>query len=141
MESNKISIISGAGLLIIGLLVGYIIGDRTNSHPMPDRCAQMQEHAGEHMHSDSEMHDHGSMNAMMDGMMSNLESQTGEAYEQTWLQEMIIHHEGAVHMAEDLLKKTDRPELVQLSDEIIDAQSDEIEMMEEWLEAWFNTSN
>ena len=51
---------------------------------------------------------------------------------------MIVHHEGAVDMAEMLLQKTKRPELVKLGNDIINAQTSEIEMMKEWRQVWFN---
>jgi uncharacterized protein (DUF305 family) len=51
---------------------------------------------------------------------------------------MIIHHEGAVEMAEILLEKTKRPELIKLANDIISAQNTEIEMMQNWNKEWFN---
>jgi uncharacterized protein (DUF305 family) len=70
--------------------------------------------------------------------MSGLSGKTGDAFEKAFIDEMIVHHEGAVDMAEMLLQKTKRPELVKLGNDIINAQTSEIEMMKEWRQTWFN---
>jgi len=51
---------------------------------------------------------------------------------------MIVHHEGAVEMTRALLDETNRPELTQFAKNIIAVQSEEIEMMEGWLEEWYD---
>jgi uncharacterized protein (DUF305 family) len=52
---------------------------------------------------------------------------------------MIVHHIGAIEMAEQLLKETDRPELVKMGNDIITVQTDEVNMMKGWLNDWFNS--
>lgn len=53
------------------------------------------------------------------------------------LNAMIPHHEGAVVMAEDVLKKSKRPEMRQLAQNIIQSQKAEIEQMKQWRAAWY----
>lgn len=53
---------------------------------------------------------------------------------------MIAHHQGAVTMAEDALKKSQRPEAKQLSQEIINSQQAEIDQMQQWRQAWYQKS-
>lgn len=49
--------------------------------------------------------------------------------------DMIVHHEGAVQMAEKLLTLADvRPEVQAFARDVIRAQSTEIEMMRSWLD-------
>jgi uncharacterized protein (DUF305 family) len=50
---------------------------------------------------------------------------------------MIPHHEGALTMAQDALKKSKRPEIKQLAQEIIKSQQAEIEQMQQWRQAWY----
>jgi len=70
--------------------------------------------------------------------VNDIEGKSGEEFEKAFIDEMIVHHEGAVDMAEMLLQKTKRPELVKLGNDIINAQTSEIEMMKEWRQVWFN---
>ena len=80
------------------------------------------------------------MHGAMNGMMSNLEGKTGEEFEKAFLEEMIVHHEGAVKMAEGLITQTRRPELITLGREIITAQMREIEQMRQWKNEWFSNT-
>lgn len=50
---------------------------------------------------------------------------------------MIAHHQGAITMAQDALKKSKRPEIKQLSQEIIRSQQAEIDQMKQWQQAWY----
>ncbi|PIG90577.1 DUF305 domain-containing protein [Gloeocapsopsis sp. IPPAS B-1203] len=50
---------------------------------------------------------------------------------------MIPHHESAVIMAQDALEKSQRPEIRNLAQEIINSQETEIEQMQEWRQAWY----
>lgn len=75
---------------------------------------------------------------VMYGMMTGLQGKTGDDFDKAFLSEMIVHHEGAVAMAEEVLKTSKRPELIKLANDIISAQNKEIEMMGGWNKAWFN---
>ncbi|HEY5247167.1 MAG TPA: DUF305 domain-containing protein [Dermatophilaceae bacterium] len=68
------------------------------------------------------------------GMMSakeitNLNKATGSAFDRTWLQMMIKHHQGAVAMAKTALDQGSNPEAKKLAQSIIDGQSAEISEM------------
>lgn len=83
--------------------------------------------------------DHGggssaSTNAMSDGMMS-----TTTLDEQSFLEQMVPHHESAIEMATLALEKGDRPQVRQLAQEIIDAQKAEIAQMRQWHQEWYGT--
>ena len=54
----------------------------------------------------------------------------------TFAQMMIIHHEGAIEMAELAVERAETPEVVSLAERIAAAQGPEIEQMSAWLTAW-----
>ncbi len=114
MQQNDF--VTGLVLLLVGLGVGYWVGiERSEvplqvSHTMPE---------------------------VMTDMSEALRGKTGDALDKAFIDEMIIHHEGAVEMAKLLLAGTARPELVKLGNDIISAQTGEIEMMRGWRAEWF----
>lgn len=128
METKNNNTIYIVVSLVLGLLVGYLIwgtaGQGRGMHMMPD---------GTMMHNE-EM----SMDAMMHDMMAELRGKTGEDFDKAFLSEMIVHHEGAVVMAEAVLESSKNPELIKLANEIISAQTKEIQMMKGWQNTWFN---
>ena len=85
------------------------------------------------------MNNDGSMNMedMMRSMTSDLKGKTGDAFDREFLSQMIVHHEGAVAMAKQVLAQSKRPELLKLAQDIIAAQTKEIGMMQEWQKIWF----
>jgi len=123
---------------IIGLLVGLGIAGGScfyNHHRDVDYQPQRMVHQ---MPDGSMMSNTGmDMGSMMTGMMSGLQDKTGDAFDKEFLAEMIVHHQGAVEMAKAVLATSKRPELIQLANNIISAQTKEIGMMQEWQKAWF----
>ncbi|KKS80531.1 MAG: hypothetical protein UV56_C0015G0008, partial [Candidatus Woesebacteria bacterium GW2011_GWC1_43_10b] len=70
-------------------------------------------------------------------MTGSLIGVRGEEFEKAFIETMIAHHQGAIDMAKLIPSRTDKPELNKLGEDIISAQSKEIEMMEGWMEDWF----
>jgi uncharacterized protein (DUF305 family) len=81
------------------------------------------------------------MNSVMSGMTEQLKGAEGAEFERAFIDGMIVHHAGAVAMAQMVLQKSERPELVQLANEIISAQTREIDMMREWSAQWFGAQS
>ncbi len=77
------------------------------------------------------------MHHAMNSMTSGLEGKTGDAFDQAFLSEMIVHHEGAVVMAEAALKRAAHQEIKDLAEAIIAAQTREIEQMRQWQAQWY----
>lgn len=75
--------------------------------------------------------------ATPDAMVQALKATTGSARDEAFLENMIVHHQSAIDMSEVLLESTKRPELQQLAREIINAQTKEIQMMQDWLKTWY----
>lgn len=107
--------------LIMGLGGGYFIGSNqipaTSSHVMPNGST---------------------MTDTMAGMTSELEGKKGDEFDKAFIQGMIVHHEGAVEMAQQALQSAKHAEIKQMAQEIIGAQTREINTMRGWLQAWYN---
>ena len=54
-----------------------------------------------------------------------------------FIDNMTAHHQGAVHMAEDALKKAKHPELKTFARQIIKGQNSEVSQMKKWRNAWY----
>jgi uncharacterized protein (DUF305 family) len=77
------------------------------------------------------------MESSMRGMdPRHMQELKGDAYDRMYVDMMIPHHQGAIVMAEDALTKSQRPEIRKLAQDIIDAQSAEIDMMKRWKSSW-----
>ena len=79
------------------------------------------------------MDDGGGMEMMSDEDMADLEEATGAEFDTMFLEMMIVHHKGAVKMAEAELEDGKFADAKTLAQEIIDTQEGEITEMEELL--------
>ncbi len=78
--------------------------------------------------------DHGMM------MNHNMAMDLGAAdanYDLRFIDAMSMHHQGAVIMAKEALEKSQRPEIKQLANNIIQAQNKELNQMKQWRKAWY----
>ncbi len=69
-------------------------------------------------------------------MTSDLGMKDSE-FDMRFIDGMIEHHEGAIDMANQALKSSDRPEIKNMANDIIKAQSDEITQLKQWREEWY----
>ena len=86
--------------------------------------------------------DHGSMNSPMPmdhGSMMNMDlGPADENFDLRFIDAMILHHQGAIQMAEEAQQKTSRSEIQQLAANIIESQSrEENELLRAWRQAWY----
>jgi len=58
-------------------------------------------------------------------------------YDLRYIDRMIKHHQAAVTMSEDAVKKAKHPELRQMAQDIITNQSKEITQLETWRKQWY----
>ncbi|MFA9427133.1 DUF305 domain-containing protein [Natronorubrum sp. A-ect3] len=116
---------------------------------------------GDGMHdNDDEMHDDDMGDGMHDDEMGNgmhpdemeemmprehmmthddrreLRRAENEEFDCLFAEHMIRHHEGAVAMSEHILDEGESERIADLADDIIDAQQEEIELMEGWRDDW-----
>ena len=78
-----------------------------------------------------------SMEEQMKQLSSELDDKSANALDKAFVENMIVHHEGAIEMAKKVVDKTKRPEVKALAEEIITTQSTEVETMNGWLKAWY----
>jgi uncharacterized protein (DUF305 family) len=72
----------------------------------------------------------------MSAMTAALAEKDGDAYDQAFIDYMIEHHQAAIDMAKLSDDKAKHGEIKQLSQEILAAQSKEIEQMQTWRNDW-----
>ena len=121
---NTHTIVVGLIALVIGVAGGYALtGSEAPSHAMPDGSSMSGMNHG--------------MQGEMDAMMSALEGKTADEFDKTFLSEMIMHHQGAVEMAEAALKSAKHEEIKTMANTIISAQTIEIKQMQDWQKAWY----
>lgn len=78
--------------------------------------------------------DMGGMNGMMSPEdMQALEDATGTEAAQLFLEQMTVHHEGAVEMAQAEVEEGTNPAAIELGETIIETQREEIEEMQDLL--------
>jgi uncharacterized protein (DUF305 family) len=77
-----------------------------------------------------------SMGSSMDQMMGSMKNVSGYQFDQAFINAMIVHHEGAIKMAEQAKHRAEHQELRDLAEKIISAQTAEIEQMREWKKTW-----
>lgn len=109
----------------LGLVGGFLLRPTPTAAPVTPQAAM----------------DHSTMTTTMEhtmaGMTAGLQGKTGDEFDKAFLEEMIVHHQGAIDMAELVRATSKRPELLKLADEIITAQTREIDQMRSWQETWF----
>lgn len=74
------------------------------------------------------------------GMNHEMSMDLGPAdadYDLRYIDSMVLHHQGAVNMAQAVLQHSQRPEMKKLAQDIIAAQEKEIAQMKEWRKAWY----
>jgi uncharacterized protein (DUF305 family) len=60
-----------------------------------------------------------------------------QPYDLQFIDTMIVHHEGAITMSQMVLSKSQRPELTDFAQKIIDDQSTEIAQLKQWRDEWY----
>jgi len=138
MKTNTLIYIVIA-LQIICIIFCFVCFKRMNTM----NAKPSQTMSGMHMMPDGTMmgNSGSTMNSMMMDMTARMKGKAGDELDKVFLEDMIVHHEGAVDMAKELQKGTKRPELQKMAKDIIDVQTKEISMMRAWLRDWFGITN
>ncbi len=140
MEKNKtigIIIVTAIVALLLGICLGKCSGGPGDSRhmifrgPEGDNMMFNKKIDGEMM-----MVTKGQGDVM--GMSMNLEDKTGDEFDKAFIDVMIMHHEGAVEMANVALTNAKHQEIKDLANAIILSQTKEITDMKAWKKSWFN---
>ena len=137
---NKNIVIVAIIALVGGVMIGYCSQWYFNTQPASYPADEV---AGMHMMPDGTMmnnagNNSNSMSGMMMDMNAALRGKTGDAFDQAFLAEMIVHHQGAVDMAQLALTNAKHQEIKDLAKAIIAAQNKEIADMKAWQKNWYN---
>lgn len=126
---NKESILYG----VIGVLAGALIMGTVAVAAVNNNHSGMMRMMGMHQNNTSMMDD----NSMgMDEMSGQLKGKTGDDFDKTFIAQMIVHHQGAVDMANAARQNAQHDEIKRMADDIISAQTKEIEQMKKWQKDW-----
>src|SRR3990167_1372610 len=126
---NKESILYG----IIGLLLGIVIMGFTATYAVNNERSGVMRMMGMNGSKINSITDD-SMG--MDMMTESLRGKTGDEFDKLFVSEMILHHQGAIDMAELAKTSAKHDEIKKLADNIITAQTKEINEMREWQLLW-----
>lgn len=123
---------------VVGAILGYGTSDRSYFHNKWEKGSDYKMMRGDYNQKFNK--ESSGMHGAMQGMMMDISGKTGNDLDKAFLEQMVIHHEGAVSMARTLKAGTSRPELKKMADDIISVQTKEIEMMNSWKNQWFPTN-
>lgn len=124
------------GLVIGGLVVMVIASNAVNSNNQNMMkmmgMGQMNRMMDEKESSKSNM----GMGSSMDDMMGSMNNISGYEFDKAFINAMIVHHEGAIKMAQQAEHRAEHQEIKDLAKNIISAQTSEIEQMKQWKKDW-----
>ncbi|MBS1683988.1 MAG: DUF305 domain-containing protein [Bacteroidetes bacterium] len=119
--------------LAFGIFVGYLIFGHQSRNGMMSSVSHVMLDGSVMSNADNS-----EMGAMMANMNAGLQGKAGDSFDQAFLNEMIMHHEGAVQMAQLALTNAKHQEIKNLASNIIEAQNKEIAEMKTWQKNWYN---
>jgi len=115
-------------MVLLALLIGGGIGYTIKPSPQP---------VSTNVH---QMPDGSMMNDTMHAMNAQLIGKSGDAFDAAFINEMIVHHQGAVEMAQLALNNAHHQEIKDLAQAIIAAQTKEIGDMQAWYTNWYGNN-
>jgi uncharacterized protein (DUF305 family) len=69
-------------------------------------------------------------------MVASLKDKSGDDYDKAFIEEMIVHHQGAVEMAKLSAENAKHEKIKKLSGAIVSSQEQEISEMKQWQKDW-----
>lgn len=120
---------------IIGLLTGVVIMGFAATYAVNNKNNGMMNMMGMHPKTASQdMVKNDDMS--MAEMATMLQGKTGDEFDKAFISGMIVHHQGAIDMAKLAKDNAKHDEVKSLANDILTAQSKEIDMMQTWQTQW-----
>ncbi len=120
---------------VIGLLTGVILAGFVARYAVNSNNNGMMRMLGMHTSTTSQgMMDNNDMS--IGDMTSSLNGKTGDDFDKAFISEMIIHHQGAITMANLAVQNAKHGEVKNLAKNIVSAQTKEINEMKSWQAQW-----
>jgi uncharacterized protein (DUF305 family) len=113
--------------IVVGFVIGAVFSYMVFANKTTSTASQTQVTPTMTMENDS---------MTMDEMVGMLKGKTGDEFDKAFISGMIEHHQGAIDMAKDAQANAKHKEIKQMADEIIAAQTKEIELMKTWEKEW-----
>ncbi|CAN5431414.1 hypothetical protein BH10PAT3_BH10PAT3_0670 [soil metagenome] len=120
---------------IIGLLIGIVLMGFTANYAVNNNHNGLMNMMGMNTNQKGkEVMENNDMS--MSEMATLLQGKTGDEFDKAFIAEMIVHHQGAIDMAKLAKSNAKHDEVKGLADDILAAQSKEIDMMQTWQTQW-----
>ncbi|MEX2028387.1 MAG: DUF305 domain-containing protein [Candidatus Curtissbacteria bacterium] len=139
-STSRESILFGVIGLLLGIVIAVLFARNAVNNDMQSmmrmmgmRTSAMNEERSEMM---EDMMGHENSSMTMDQMSQSLRGKTGDEFDRAFIDSMIEHHQGAIDMANLAKVNAKHQEIKDLADDIINAQTNEIETMREWQKIW-----
>lgn len=113
---------------VIGLLAGSLMTIVVATTAVNNNMNSMMRIMGMGSHVDQDMG--------MNEMSEQLRGKLGDEFDKAFIAQMIVHHQGAIDMANLAKQSAKHDEIKKMADDIISAQSREIEQMKQWQKDW-----
>jgi uncharacterized protein (DUF305 family) len=122
-------LLAGAGVTLAYGQIGFMMGDQGTS-------------GGQTGGGMTSGHDGSGMGSMMNGegmsggqMMGSFDKE--QPFDLQFIDQMTMHHEGAIMSSEHMISDSERPELRELARNIEESQSEQIDQMQDFREEWY----
>ena len=120
--------------LVLAVLLVLVAGAAFAS----GRMGSMMDHSGTGHMMNSSMMNHGGEGHNHGGEGDTMGSFDEEQpFDLQFIDQMIMHHQGAIMSSEHMIADSERPELRQLAENIQESQSEQIEQMQAWRQEWY----
>jgi uncharacterized protein (DUF305 family) len=130
--------VTGLALILASLLIGWL---GPSLWPRAFWSSQLSAMIGPGMMNPNMMSGQIDPGMMSGGMMGQETIADQDApFDQRFLDQMIVHHQGAVMSAQMMIADSTRPELRNLAQRLITGQQREIGQMRAWREEWYGAT-